>query len=223
MAPQLDAPHRLAIIDRSLLWSGATAGLLGGAALFLIMGGYYASEGMGFASMLNACFAAFVFSSATAAAAPPGQKEMTGAGAGSMTHETTTSSAMAHTGTTMAPTHAMSSTHTMTMATPIVSSHLAVGSALHVGMSVLAGAAFVIVLGLLIRAGIRQLASPTGYVLGGLAGGGLLYTVMMYAVAPSLNTTIVDFTPRVPFFIAHLAFGATVGAFVYWRRRHVAS
>jgi hypothetical protein len=32
-----------------------------------------------------------------------------------------------------------------------------------------------------------------------------------------LNRTIVDFTPRAPFFLAHLLFGAVVGGYVYWR------
>jgi len=27
----------------------------------------------------------------------------------------------------------------------------------------------------------------------------------------------VNFTPRVPFFVSHLLFGATVGGWVYWR------
>jgi hypothetical protein len=39
---------------------------------------------------------------------------------------------------------------------------------------------------------------------------------MMEAIAPHLNRTIVDFTPRAPFFLAHLLYGATVGGYVYW-------
>jgi hypothetical protein len=54
-------------------------------------------------------------------------------------------------------------------------------------------------------------------VLGGAAGGAILYVIMMEAVAPHLNRTIVDFTPRAPFFLAHLLFGAGVGGYVYWR------
>jgi hypothetical protein len=74
------------------------------------------------------------------------------------------------------------------------------------------------VLAILIRPGLRWLATPAGYVLGGVAGGALLYLIMMYAVAPALNTNTSDFTPRGPFFIANLVYGATVAAFVYWRQ-----
>jgi hypothetical protein len=117
--------------------------------------------------------------------------------------------------------------HAMSMGSePIVTSHVVVGGLLHLAMSIGAGAAFAVALTLLIRAGLRQLANPLLYVLGGAAGGALLYLIMMEAVAPNLNRTIVDFTPRVPFFFAHLAFGATVAAYVYWRtataRKHVA-
>jgi hypothetical protein len=45
----------------------------------------------------------------------------------------------------------------------------------------------------------------------------LLYVIMMYALGPALNTDIVNFTPRVPFFVSHLLFGATVGVWVYWK------
>jgi len=37
----------------------------------------------------------------------------------------------------------------------------------------------------------------------------------MYGFAPLWNTEIVDFTPRVPFFVSHLLFGAVVGGWVY--------
>ena len=108
--------------------------------------------------------------------------------------------------------------HDMMMSNQIVASHLTVGSVLHVAMSVTAGVAFVIALALAIRLGLRALATPAGYILGGAAGGALLYVIMMYVVAPSMNSMISDFTPRTPFFLAHLAFGATVGAFVYATR-----
>jgi hypothetical protein len=78
--------------------------------------------------------------------------------------------------------------------------------------------AFAVALAVLIRAGFRLLATPVGYVLGGAAGGALLYVIMVYTVAPALNTNISDFTPWGPFFIAHLVYGTTVAAFVYWRR-----
>lgn len=41
--------------------------------------------------------------------------------------------------------------------------------------------------------------------------------VMIYGVAPALNSTVENFNPRVPFFLAQLVFGVAVGAFVYWR------
>jgi pimeloyl-ACP methyl ester carboxylesterase len=100
---------------------------------------------------------------------------------------------------------------------PIVTSHVVVGGLLHLAMSIGAGIAFALALALLIRVGMRILANPTMYILGGAAGGALLYVIMMEAVAPSLNRTIVDFTPRTPFFLAHLTFGAIVAAWVYWR------
>ncbi|NUP46361.1 MAG: hypothetical protein HOW97_03460 [Catenulispora sp.] len=61
------------------------------------------------------------------------------------------------------------------------------------------------------------LAGPLGYPVAATLGGALLYVVMMYAVAPALNTEISDNTARAPFFLAHLLFGAVTGAFVYWR------
>lgn len=100
---------------------------------------------------------------------------------------------------------------------PVVTSHIVVGGLLHLAVSVGAGVGFAIALALLIRAGFRALANPLLYVLGGAVGGALLYLIMMEAVAPSLNRTIIEFTPRMPFFLAHLAFGATVAAWTYWR------
>jgi len=38
---------------------------------------------------------------------------------------------------------------------------------------------------------------------------------MMYGLAPALNDEIVHFTPRVPFFIGHLLFGAVATGWVY--------
>jgi hypothetical protein len=59
--------------------------------------------------------------------------------------------------------------------------------------------AFAVALAVLIRAGFGLLTTAVGYVLGGAAGGALLYVIMVYAVAPALNTNISDFTPRAPF------------------------
>jgi len=100
---------------------------------------------------------------------------------------------------------------------PLSASHVIVGGLLHLAMSAFAGAAFAVVLAVLIRAGVRTLASPAWYVAAATAGGALLYVIMLYGLAPALNTEIVNFTPRVPFFFSHLLFGATVGGWVYWK------
>lgn len=238
MASELVLHRRLAAIDGRLLRLGAMGGLLGGTALFFLMSGYYASQGDGFASMVNSCFAAFVFSSAGTAmsGAMSGHESMTsghgsmssGSEGSAMSHTSgpamshQSGSAMSHSSGALSGSHATSGAHNAMMgSSSLVSSHLAVGSALHVAMSALAGAAFVVALALLIRGGSRLLATPLGYVLGGMAGGALLYVIMIYGVAPVLNSTIENFTPRVPFFFAHLVFGATVGAFVYWRAGRV--
>lgn len=183
LTAQCGPTARLRHMDSQLVRHGAVGGLLGGLVLFVVMAIYNAATGMGFWSILNACFAAFVFPSARMMPAP-----MAG--------------------------HGMAEPM---MAQPIVASHLVVGAVLHVAMSAAAGIAFALVLAVLLRAGLRLLAHPVGYVVAGLLGGGLLYVIMMYGVAPALNSEIVDFTPRVPFLISHLLFGATVGAFVYWR------
>jgi hypothetical protein len=107
--------------------------------------------------------------------------------------------------------------HEMMGGQHIVVSHIVVGTVLHLAMSITAGVAFAVVLAVLIRAGLAILTAPLGYLFGGVAGGALLYVIMMEAVAPNLNRTIVEFTPRTPFFLAHLLYGATVGGYVYWR------
>jgi hypothetical protein len=107
--------------------------------------------------------------------------------------------------------------HEMMGGQHIVASHLVVGTVLHLAMSITAAVAFAVVLAALIRAGLHVLATPLGYVLGGAAGGAILYLIMMEAVAPHLNRTIVESTPRAPFFLAHLLFGAVVAGYVCWR------
>jgi hypothetical protein len=205
------AAGNLERIDRGLLADGAIGGLLGGLLLFLFMGGYYRANQIGFTSMLSFCFAGFVYSTSSS-----GMGQMAGA------HS---SMPMAGSETTMAGGHAMGASHAAAashgmgmMMGSAPASHLAVGAILHTAMSASAGVAFAVALAVLIRAGFGLLATPVGYVLGGAAGGALLYVIMMYGVAPALNTNISDFTPRGPFFIAHLIYGATVAAFVYWRR-----
>jgi hypothetical protein len=230
-------------IDRGLLAGGAIGGLLGGLLLFLFMGGYYRANQIGFTSMLSFCFAGFVYSTSTSgmgqmagvrSSMPMAGSETTMGGAhssmpmaGSETTMAGAHSSMPMTGsaTTMAGAHAMGATHATAashgmgmMMGSAPASHLAVGAILHTAMSATAGVAFAVALAVLIRAGFGLLATPAGYVLGGAAGGALLYVIMVYAVAPALNTNISDFTTRGPFFIAHLVYGATVAAFVYWRR-----
>lgn len=182
------AAAQLGTIRVLLLRNAAIGGLLGGLVLFAIMASYNAANGMGFLAILNSCFAAFVYKSAQ-------MSPMAGV------HET-----------------AMPGHHMMSMGSDkIVTSHVIVGGLLHLAMSIGAGIVFAVVLAVLIRAGLRQLANPLMYVLGGAAGGALLYLIMMEGIAPQMNRTIVDFTPRLPFFLAHLAFGATVAAYTYWR------
>jgi hypothetical protein len=188
--PALPA-RRLAAIDAGLVRSAAVGGLLGGLVLFVVMASYNAGHSMGFWSIVNACFAAFVYKNA-------GMNPMMEGSAGKpmMGHEM--------------------------MNSPIVANHLAVGSLLHLLMSAASGIAFVLVLAVLLRIGGRAaaaaLANPVGYVLAGAAGGALLYVIMMYGVAPVLNDEIVHFTPRVPFFISHLLFGAVATGWVYVMR-----
>lgn len=229
---------RLARIDRNLISLAALGGLLGGAVLLLVMGGYYSANNLGFSSMLSFCIAGFVYDlSSGSAAGGMGMESSHGSAGGKMpmgsettmagSHSMSASSMPMGSETTMAGSHSMGaaaatgSTHSggmMMMSGSQPASHLAVGSILHTAMSVTAGIAFALVLAFLIRAGLRSLSNPVGYVLGGATGGAILYLIMMYAVSPALNTNIKDFTPRAPFFFAHLLYGATVAGFVYWRR-----
>jgi hypothetical protein len=192
----------LARIEPRLLGTAAVGGLLGGLVMFFLMAGYNASAGMGFLTILNVCFAAWVFRGTAMPAAH-----------GMPMHHKATSMGMHH--ETMSMHHAMG-TVTM-MNEPLSASHVIVGGLLHLAMSAFAGVAFAVVLAVLIRAGLRMLATPAGYVAAAAAGGALLYVVMMYGFAPLWNTEIVNFTPRVPFFLSHLLFGAAVGGWVYWR------
>jgi len=203
----------LARIDRRLLGTAAVAGLLGGLVMFFLMAGYNASAGMGFLTILNVCFAAWVFRGTTMTAAMPAEQHAMGMHhkAMGMHHK---AMGMHHTATGMHH-HGMAAAAMMNE--PLSASHVIVGGLLHLAMSAFAGAAFAVVLALLIRAGARVLASPAVYVIAGAAGGALLYVIMIYGLAPALNSEIVNFTPRVPFFFSHLLFGATVGGWVYWK------
>jgi hypothetical protein len=192
----------LARIDLRLLGVAAVAGLLGGVVMFFLMAGYNASAGMGFLTILNVCFAAWVF---RGAAMPAEQHPM------GMHHK---AMEMHHNAMGMSH-HGMGAAAMMNE--PLSASHVVVGGVLHLAMSAFAGATFAVVLAVLIRAGGRALASPIWYVAAATAGGALLYVIMLYGLAPALNTEIVNFTPRVPFFFSHLLFGATVGGWVYWK------
>jgi hypothetical protein len=209
-------------IDPRLLRTAATGGLLGGLMMFFVLAGYNASAGMGFLTILNVCFAAWVFrgTTMTVAATPAGH--MAGS---AMPKETAMASPMpGH--TAMASNAAMGSHGMghegigMMMNEPVQASHVIVGALLHLAMSAAAGIAFAVVLAMLIRAGLRMLATPAGYVAAATAGGALLYVIMLYGFAPLWNTEIVNFTPRVPFFLGHLLYGATVGGWVYWQAGH---
>jgi len=185
-------------IDGRLLSTAAVAGLLGGLVMFFLMAGYNAGAGMGFLTILNVCFAAWVFRGTAMTPAMPAEHHGMG-----MHH----AMGMGHHGM---PAAAM-------MNEPLSASHVIVGGLLHLAMSAFAGAAFAVVLAVLIRAGVRLLASPAWYVAAATAGGALLYVIMLYGFAPLWNSEIVNFTPRLPFFFGHLLFGATVGGWVYWR------
>lgn len=208
MAYSSDLHTRSARLDRfdaHFLRTAAIGGLLGGTALFLLMAAYNAVQGMGFWSLLNACFAAFIYKNAGM-----------------------TSGGMMHGSTSMPGEKTMPGHETMMMNgnAPIIASHITVGTILHLAMSMASGIAFAVAIALLIRVGIKPLATlltePIGYLVASVVGGALLYTIMMYGIAPVLNKTISDSTARGPFFAAHLLFGAVTGAYVYWRLTHVA-
>jgi hypothetical protein len=113
---------------------------------------------------------------------------------------------------------AMKNPH-MSMNTALVPSHLAVGMVLHLAFSVVVGIAFVTILFGLRRAGLpvlgKMLGNPAGYVVAAIAGGALLYVVMMYLVLPWANPLMPDMTPRVPFFVGHLVYGLLFGVVAY--------
>ena len=217
----------LARIEPRLLLTAAVGGLLGGLAMFFVMAGYNAASGMGFLTILNVCFAAWVFRGTAMAAGPMGESPMP-AHTAMASHEAMASPMPGHSAAVSAmPTessmagHAAMSGHGMGAAAmmnqPILVSHVIVGGLLHLAMSAAAGVAFAVVLAVLIRYGLRLLATPVGYVAAATAGGALLYVIMLYGFAPLWNTEIVDFTPRVPFFLSHLLFGAVAGGWVYWQ------
>jgi len=205
----------LARIDTRLLRTAAVGGLLGGLVMFLLVASYNASSGMGFLTIVNVCFAAWVFRGTAMTAMPAAHHAM------GMHHKAMGmhhhAMGMHHHAMGMHH-HAMSSTAMMNQ--PLLASHLIVGGLLHLAMSAFAGAAFAVALAVLIRAGLRVLDTPAGYVTAAVGSGALLYVIMMYGFAPLWNTEIVNFTPRVPFFISHLLFGAIVGGWVYWQLGH---
>jgi len=207
----------LARIEPRLLRTAAVGGLLGGLVMFFLMAGYNASAGMGFLTILNVCFAAWVFRGTTMTASHMGEPAMPAHKA--MPSHSAMASAM--------PTHSAMATHAAMgghgmgaaamMNQPLLASHVIVGGLLHLAMSAGAGIAFAVALAVLIRSGLWMLATPAGYVAAAVAGGALLYVIMLYGFAPLWNTEIVNFTPRVPFFLSHLLFGAAVGGWVYWQ------
>jgi hypothetical protein len=201
----------LARIEPRLLRTAAIGGLLGGLVMFFLMASYNASTGMGFLTIVNVCFAAWVFRGGAMTAMPATHHAM------SMHHK-----AMGMHNEAMGMHHHAMGTAAM-MNQPLLASHLIAGGLLHLAMSAFAGTAFAVVLAVLIRAGLRVLDTPAGYVTATVAGGALLYVIMLYGFAPLWNTEIVNFTPRVPFFLSHLLFGAITGGWVYWRLGHSAA
>jgi hypothetical protein len=200
----------LARIEPRLLRTAAVGGLLGGLVMFFVMAGYNASAGMGFWTIINVCFAAWVFRGLIMTAPMP-EEHMA---------KSAMPSHSAMPGHSAMASHAEMGHHGMgaaMMNEPLVASHAIVGGLLHLAMSAGAGMAFAVVLAVLIRSGLRVLATPAGYVGAAAAGGALLYVIMMYGFAPLWNTNIVNFTPRVPFFLSHLLYGAVVGGWVYWQ------
>lgn len=218
----------LARIEPRLLRTAAVGGLLGGLVMFFVMAGYNASAGMGFLTILNVCFAAWVFRGTAMPAAMPAHHV---AKAAMPAHTKMASPMPTHSAMASAmPSHSAMASHAAVghhamgaaamMNEPLSASHIIVGGLLHLAMSAGAGIAFAVVLAVLIRAGARLLATPAGYVAAATAGGALLYVIMLYGFAPLWNTEIVNFTPRVPFFLSHLLFGAAVGGWVYWQLGH---
>ena len=93
---------------------------------------------------------------------------------------------------------------------------------LHILLSAMVGIAFVIVLAILARTGLAGiLRHYLGYVAPAIAGGAVLYGVMVAFVLPWANPVMNESTPRGPFFVGHLVFGMVFGlvAFPLLRRR----
>ncbi len=163
----------------------AGSGLVGGVVLGLWMMLYYALTGTGFASVFSNCFASIIY----------GQQGMAG-------------SSMA--GSSMAG--SMKASHNvMTMGTTIIPSHAVVGGLLNLAVAALVGVAFALALGGLIRAGLPWIKTLRGFVVASTIGGALLYVIMMYAVLPLVDPSMVSFTSHGAFFVGHLLFGATFG------------
>jgi hypothetical protein len=210
----------LARIGPRLLGTAAVGSLLGGLVMFLVVAGYNASAGMGFLTILSVCFAAWLFRGTATTTAMPAEHHAMG-----MHHK-----AMGMHHKAMGMHHkAMGMHHEAAMGMH----HHAMGAAAM--MSQPLSASHVIVGGLPAHGHVRLRrrrvrgragdAHPRGYAGAGHPGRvcnrrsgrrGLLYVLMLYVFAPLWNTEIVHFTPRVPFFLSRLLFGATVGGWVYW-------
>src|SRR5260370_13000854 len=134
----------LAQIEPRLLRAAAVGGLLGGLAMFFVMAGYNASAGMGFWTILNVCFASWVFRGTTMTATMPG-KFMTGS---PMPAHTAMPEHSAMAGTSSMGQHAMGAASIMNQ--PVLASHVIVAGLLHPAMSAFAGAAFPFVLTVLV-------------------------------------------------------------------------
>jgi len=94
---------------------------------------------------------------------------------------------------------------------PLNVGHLAVGALLHMGFSIVVGLAFALILFALARSGVSLVRSWLGFVAASVVGAGALYFVMMYLILPWANPLMCNATPRTPFFISHLLYGAVFG------------
>jgi hypothetical protein len=104
----------------------------------------------------------------------------------------------------------------MSMNAALVPSHLAVGFLLHMTFSIVVGVSFALVLFAAMRVlRLPMLATRLGYTAAAVAGGLVLYGLMMYLILPQANPLMVDMTPRGAFIIGHILYGLTFGLIAF--------
>lgn len=225
-----------------LLRRGAVGGLLGGAVLAGWMSIYEGLKGMGFATIVNACFASLVYGNSTmasmgaeaqgsmaesgahtagsdaGASMPAGPAATMGSEPMAHTGVVAGSGTMAHHGASMGMAHegTMASGHgaSATMNGPVVASHAVVGSIVHLAFSAGAAMAIALILVMLARRGLGFLWTAPGLTAATVAAGALLYVVMMYGYLPAVNSPIATSTPRGAFLAGHLVYGAVLGSYL---------